>query len=257
MKKISILAREFVTNELMRDPWFKVLYENGIYSLLFLTGSSVHDDSDEFSDIDLFLVCPHQVQIDHELAPVYEYDYQNYKVEVSLVSTEKLIYDQTAKTHAHWWNNYELILSTDTRFSKALDVASSFSNEEKINHLWSNYVLFRIALINMQKLILRKDSLGFEILFYDSIKNICEFLLLDKNKVRHSKWFGILVKEYFPLIYSEIESIRQLPSNEERLSALHKFFDYFLTVLLKNGFTKFEIYNWDKHSVHRINFQRY
>lgn len=256
-EKALILAKDFINQQLMLDPWFKVLHENGEYSLVFLTGSSVQGDSDEFSDLDLFLVCPHHIQLEYKLGPVYEYNFKGHKVEVSLVTTEKLISDKIPKIQHYWWNNAIPILSTNPRFPMDLEIAGHYTSEEKKNKLWTLYVMYNINLSNLERLIKRNEEISFAIVFNESIGIFCEIMLKHINIFKHAKWFGDSMQKNYPEIYTTLKRMILLTDQKQRLEALRKWNISIKSVLSEYEFDQDEIENWDKHNVHRINFQRY
>lgn len=250
-------AKKFVNAELIKCPWFKKLHELKAYSMVVLTGSVVQGNKDDFSDLDLFVIVPYKNQVKFRLSPEYICRYDGVNIEISLVTTEKLESDQLTKRHVYWWRGAVPISTTDKKYFSVLKKAGSFSHKEVRDHLWTLMALFEMNIVDMERLVERKDKLSFNLNLYDCLRLFSEFLLLSIGVSKRFKWYGKLVQENFPDVYEKIMKM----SNQKDLSlALLKIKElriYHRDILLKNGFRKEELENWSLYNLKRLLFQRF
>ena len=251
------IAKKFVKEELIKIPWFKRLHADGAYSLVILTGSVVQGGKDSFSDLDIFVIVPYKNQIKYKLSPEYTYKYQEIDIEISLVTTEKLELDQSTRKHIYWWKESVPIITTDKKHLSILKKAGTLSKEDKKDHLWTLMCLFEMNIVDMERIIQRRDLLSFNLNLYDSLRLFGEFILLDINVVKRFKWYGKLLEENFPVLSKKIKNITEEKNLKKALSLLKELRRYHADVLAKNGFTKTEIDNWSKYNLKRLLFQRF
>ncbi len=257
-KEVAIkLANEFVRAVLISEPWFSELYKNQDYSLLILTGSTVQGNKDSFSDLDLFLVVPYASEIKYKLSPEYTYLFKKISIEVSLVTTEKLVSDQKTKKHVHWWKNSVPLLYVSDDLIKTLEEAGSMSIEDKKDHLWTLMCLFEMNIVDMERIIERNDVLSFDLNLYDCLRIFCEFMLLDLDIMKRFKWYGKLMSDFYPQIFEELRLVTSEHDYSARLNLLKNFRGYFTITLNKNGFSEQETSEWYKHNLTRLLFQKF
>lgn len=142
-------SNDFVEDVLEKETWFSEMLQLGDCDLLLLTGTHTEGTADQFSDIDIFLVCPYESQKKHKLKPVQVFDYENMIIEVSVLATEKLFDSQSRKSEIHWWHHCYVIKSYDKDAEQALSLASTLTHKELLDRLWTNFIYFKINTLDI------------------------------------------------------------------------------------------------------------
>lgn len=251
------MAKKFVKEDLIKNKWFKKLNIDKAYSMVILTGSVVQGNKDNFSDLDLFLIVPYKNQIKYNLSPEYVYKYNDVDIEISLVTTEKLISDQLTKKHVYWWKGAVPIVTTDKKYLSVLKKAGNLTVEDTKNNLWTLMAMFEMNIVDMERIIDRSDILSFNLNMYDCIRLMGEFMLLSIGISKRFKWYGKLLNENFPLISEKIKKITDADDPKKALIMLKELRSYHKEVLKKQGFTKEELDNWSGYNLKRLLFQRF
>jgi len=254
--KYFIIAKRFVRDVLLKEKWFKKIYERGHYDIILHAGSSSNELSDNLSDIDLNLVVPLKYQKKYKLQPIYKYVYNGNKIEICLITTEKLLRDQKNKNDFYWWWKLKPILVRNNHIKEAFRKASSISRSEIREKMWTNFVRFEINSSDMKKLLARNEEISFKIFVYENIKLLSETLLMNKNIFIHHKWFGKYIKNMYPLLHTEFLNITKINDMERLLEKNQHLRSYFVKVLKKEGFSDKEIGNWRVCNLTRITFQK-
>ncbi|MFT4304572.1 MAG: hypothetical protein ACMXX8_00635 [Candidatus Woesearchaeota archaeon] len=250
------LANHFVKNILKKESWFVQLEQNSDFDLLVLTGSVVQGGKDKLSDLDFFLLTTLENQKKYELKPVYEYEYKGVHVEISNVTTEKLLSDQHTKNHIYWWKDSVIILGDTKKYDPILNKAGSYSEIEKKEKLWSLMALFEMNIIDLERIIERNDEISFELNYWDCIKIFSEYMLLLKDIYKRFKWYGKLMKDHYPKIYQEMQKINKETDFEYRLSCLKNLRIHLQSGLIENGFSKEEVKDWHNNNLTLLLVQR-
>lgn len=251
------LARIFVKEVLINEKWFNELHEKNVFDILLLTGSVVQGGKDKLSDLDFFLLMPLEMQKKYNLKPVYEYDFNGIGVEISNVTTEKLISDQLTKNHIYWWKDSVIILGDIDKFGPIIKRSGSYSQNEKNEKLWTLMALFEMNIIDMERIVNRDDHISFELNFWDCIKIFSEFMLLLKDTQKRFKWYGKLIKQFYPDVNDELEFVIKERNFNKRLSKLKELSKYFQKYLIENGFSKEEVEHWHNNNLTLLLFQRF
>lgn len=251
------MAKKFVAEELVKISWFRELQADKAYSLVILTGSVVQGNKDSFSDLDLFVIVPYKNQIKYKLSPEYAYKYQGVDIEISLVTTEKIEFDQLTKRHVYWWKGSVPISVTNKKYLSVLKKAGAFSREDKRDHLWTLMVLFEMNIVDMERIVERGDVLSFNLNLYDCLRLFGEFMLLHIGISKRFKWYGKLLEENFPDISKKLKGITEEKDQGKALFLLKELRTHYKEVLGKNGFSKNELDNWSGYNLKRLLFQRF
>lgn len=248
-------ACRFVGEVLPGEPWFAELDgEPPEWDLLLLTGSLTRGQGDRLSDLDLFLVLPRSVQRRRNLAPVHLYDYDGAAVEISKLSTEKLLDSACDKDGLYLWHRAVVIASRSPTAEAALRLASQIEPEELRDRLWTCYALYQIYSDHLEKLDARGEPLSFSICLAENVKLLTDAVLSAHGRFPEYKWSGRELMAVAPLIWRELV---ELSAERERTAALaknHALRRHF-TALLQNHFTDEELRAWDRCNLHRLRFQ--
>lgn len=251
--KISEL---FIKELLQSENWFKNLVRNKGCDLIVLTGSNKKSDGDRFSDLDLFLVCSFDNQKKFKLKPIYEYNFKGIKVELSMVTREKLFNDRRNKENLYWWVGIIVIKAYNKEVENYLLEASKISKKETADLLWTNFIRYKINTLDMDKLILRKESLSYYIFVLENIKILINTILIDSGKFIQYKWYGFYMKKLNRDLYKKLITMTKSNNIEVLKKSNLDLEHYFIDILKNNHFTEKEIYNWESCNLERIIFQR-
>ncbi len=209
------ICEDFIEEVLNNEYWFCQLNKNKDYDLLLLTGTFVEETKDKFSDVDIFLICKNEIQTKYSLKPVYIFNYKKNIFEISLLSTEKLFNDQLNKENIHWWHHTHVIKSYNKKAENALFKASSLSDKELLDRLWTNFVYFEINTIDIEKQIKRKEPFSVRLLFNENIKIVVDSELICKKEFPSWKQSGKALQRINEKLYKQILQSQNPKSNEE------------------------------------------
>ena len=85
----------------------------------------------------LFIIIPLSIEVKYKLKPEYIFELnkneKNYQIEISFVTTEKLLSDQYSKNFMFWWNESIEIFSKSKVLSDTLLNASEYKENKKYN----------------------------------------------------------------------------------------------------------------------------
>jgi len=248
-------CEDFLENVLKNESWFKKMLKFKDCDLLILTGSIIKSLSDKNSDIDIFLVCSQKNQIKYSLKPIYLYKYEGRYIEISMVSTEKLINDQYNKDNIFWWHRSLIIKCFNKKIKKIFIKASTMSHKDFLDRIWTNFIRYNIYSHDIDKLFLREEYVGLNILINENIKLLIDTFLSFKNCFYQYKWFGKKIKDLNPLLYKEIQKINRVKNIKKLVKLNNSLRNYFIKILRENGFSDNEIKNWSEYNLNRITFQ--
>jgi len=192
----------------------------------------------------------------YKLQPIYKYVYNGDKIEMCLITSEKLLRDQNNKNDFYWWWKLKIILVRNNQIKRVFRRASHIPRRKIQEKMWTNFVRFEINSSDMKKLFLRKEDVSFMIFVYENIKLLSEVLLINKNIFVHHKWFGRYIKKIYPSIYDEFLSIARTKHLETMLEKNQHLRNHFVKVLKKEGFSDKEIGNWRVCNLTKIIFQK-
>lgn len=249
------LSKKFIREILEKESWFSTIKKNKNIDFIVLTGSRVLKNSDKYSDIDLFLICSRKNQIKYSLKPMYEYFFNGIKIEISLVSREKLINDTYNKDNLYWWYNCKFIKSYNKNVLRYFNEASTIKKDELKDRLWTNWVRFEINTDSILKLIKRKDPLGIRILINENIKLIIDSVLADNHIFVHYKWQGWNIKKIDKSLYQYLQKINNLSNIKEIMKCNYRLRRRLFYLLKKYKFKNNELNKWSKHNLNRLTFQ--
>lgn len=248
-------AGRFVDQVLRREPWFAELDgDPPEWDLLLLVGSVTRGRSDRLSDLDLFLVLPRSIQRRRDVAPVHLYQFEEVTVEVSKVSTEKLLNDACDKDDLFLWHRAVPIASRSPTAEAALRLASSIEPEELRDRLWTRFVLYEIYSDHLEKLDARGEPLSFAICLAENVKLLTDAVLSSAGLFPEYKWSGRELYSAAPLIWQELVDLtaeRDRPRALVKNRALRRHF----VALLERHFSPAELRAWDTCNLHRLGFQ--
>lgn len=248
-------ARRFVAEVLRREPWFAALDgDPPEWDLLLLTGSITRGLSDRLSDLDLFLVLPRSIERRRNLAPVHLYQFEGSTIEISKVSTEKLLNDACDKDGLYLWHRAVPIASRSPTAEAALRLAAQIEPEELRDRLWTCYALYEIYSDHLEKLDARGEPLSFSICLAENIKLLTNAVLSAHGRFPEYKWSGRELLVAAPLVWQELVD---LAAERERASALvkNRALRRHFIALLERHFTGEELRAWDSCNLHRLRFQ--
>lgn len=245
----------FVRMLLKKESWFRQMTDKKDYDLLLLTGTKAEEASDKLSDIDIFLVCKKKTQVKYHLKPVYTYDFKGKLFELSVVSTEKLYNDQFNKRNIHWWYYASVLISFSSNVQKAFRRASTLTNDELLDRLWTNFVYFKINTFDIKKQIQRNEIISVRLLFNENIKLVMDSLLIHNGKFPSWKQFGRALKQIDSDLYDSILNLQEADNFQELCSNNEKLEEYFLEILKKHNFSEQELEHWEGCNLTRITFQ--
>lgn len=253
--KIIEICRNFVEEILDKEDWFRQLVNNKACDLLLLTGTAVEQTKDDFSDIDIFLVCKYDAQTKYSLKPAQIYNYRGETFEVSILSTEKLFNDRYNKENIHWWHHTYIIKSYNKDAKEALSQASCLTKKELLDRLWTNFVYFEINTTDIEKQIKRKEPLSVRLLFNENIKFVIDSELICKGDFPSWKQFGRALQQINRDFYDEILLAQNFNNFDELQDYNTKLRLHLIGILKDSGFSMKEINNWEKCNLKRITFQ--
>lgn len=251
------IANKFVNKILFEEPWFTRIEERDAWDLIVLAGSVARQDYGSESDIDLFLVIPHDVQRKHSISPVHEYDYKQEIIDVSKVSSEKLKNSAQDKRNLYWWHKTEILHSNNDNLESIFEEASKVTTDDLQSLLWTNFCLFQInSKSNLNYALSHDDFLGARSCFFHNIELAMDVILYSHEIFIANKKRGVLLKEVSPDYYEQISSIAKNPSADyaEENNKLERIF---FEVLLDNGFTNDELLNWHQNNLEKFLHQAY
>jgi len=254
MKNI-LFAKRFVKFILEDDAFFSRIIGNKGIDFIALTGSVSVGDNDEQSDFDLFLILSRDNQRKFKLRPIYEFQFENVKIEISVVSREKLIKGTTNKKDLYWWYNCKIIKTYNKEVMKYFKKASIISKDELRDRLWTNWVSFEINRNSIDSLIKRNELLGISILFNDNVKLVVDSFLTVKKIFIHSKWQGQSIKKTNKLLYDDLLRMNNQIDENTVLKYNSILRNYLFSLLEKFGFKKEELDNWSTGNLDWLIFQ--
>ncbi len=248
-------ACRFAGGVLAREPWFAELDgDPPEWDLLLLTGSFTRGLGDRLSDLDLFLVLPSSIERRRSVAPVHAYQFEGAAIEISKVSTEKLLADACDKDGLYFWHRAVVIASRSPTAEAALRLASQIEPEELRDRLWTCYALYQIYSDHLEKLDARGEPLSFSICLAENVKHLCNAVLSSHGRFPEYKWYGRELMTVAPLVWQEL---CELAAERDRGRALAKnrALGRHFTALLQRHFTGEELRAWDRCNLHRLRFQ--
>jgi len=251
----SILVKKFIKTILEKEPWFFELVSSNNVDLILLAGSVARRHYDKCSDLDLFLICNRKVQKDYALSPMYEYDFNGLNIEISLVSTEKLINDTENKENLYWWHKCVPIKIYNRALSKVFKQASFITKREIRDRLWTNWVLFQIYSESILKLKARNETLSIRLLLNQNISLMIDsFLSVNDVFVSH-KWQGMYLRDRNIKLYEEIIKMTRITNTHQLIDYNDKLGKELFDLLKDNGFEEAELLNWAHCNLDRLTFQ--
>ena len=248
-------ACRFVGEVLRNEPWFAELDgDPPEWDLLLLTGSFTRGLGDRLSDLDLFLVLPRSVQRRRHLAPVHVYEFGGSTVEISKLSSEKLLNDACDKDGLYLWHRAVVIASRSPTAEAALRLASQIEPEELRDRLWTCYALYEIYSDHLEKLDARGEPLSFSICLAENIKHLTNAVLSSHGRFPEYKWSGRELMTVAPLVWQELTD---LAAERDRTAALikNRALRRHFTAVLQRHFTGEELREWHRCNLHRLRFQ--
>ena len=248
-------ACRFVGEVLRGEEWFAELDgDPPEWDLLLLTGSFTRGLGDRLSDLDLFLVLPRSVERRRNLAPVHAYQFGDGVVEISKLSTEKLLNDACDKDGLYLWHRAVVIASRSPTAEAALRLASQIEPEELRDRLWTCYALYEIYSDHLEKLDARGEPLSFSICLAENIKLLTNVVLSSHGRFPEYKWSGRELMTVAPLVWQELTD---LAAERDRTAALikNRALRRHFTAVLQRYFTGEELRTWDRCNLHRLRFQ--
>lgn len=248
-------ARKFIKEILEKEKWFaEIKGKNSIDSIL-LTGSTITKDNDKYSDFDLFLVCNRNNQKKYSLKPIYKYSFCGNKIEISLVSSEKIINDSYNKKNLFWWHNCRIIQSYSKDFLHSFKKASTITKKELRDRLWTNWVSFKINTDSILSLKKRKELVGMAILFSENIKIFIDSFLAINNIFIHYKWQGWNIKKIDKALYYDLLKMNNLLKTKDIIENNFILEKKLYLILIKYGFRKNILNNWPNCNLTWLTFQ--
>jgi hypothetical protein len=250
------VCQRFIEEELAAQPWFRRLdAEPRRWDLLLLAGSAAQGPPDGASDIDLFLVLPHAVEREHDVAPVHHYRYAGLRFEVSKMATEKVLADQTRKAELFHWHRAVLLRSRSDELARAFERAASITPEQVRDRLWTALVLFRINVNHLRRLRERGEPLSFHICVSEIARLLSDALLSEAGLFCNNKWLGRRLADRSPQAYQELLALVREPDGGravERAEALQRHFE---AVLLRQGFSQADVDHCEERHLARLTLQ--
>ncbi len=248
-------ACRFVGEVLRDEPWFAELDgDPPEWDLLLLTGSFTRGVSDALSDLDLFLVLPRSIERRRNVAPVHVYQFEGAAIEISKVSSEKLLADACDKDGLYLWHRALVIASRSPTAEAALRLASQIEPEELRDRLWTCYALYEIYSDHLEKLDARGEPLSFSICLAEIIKLLSNAVLSSHGRFPEYKWTGRELMTVAPLVWQELGEL-SAERDRERVVAKNRDLRRHFTALLQRHFTDEELRAWDRCNLHRLRFQ--
>lgn len=254
MKDISF-AKKFVRELLEKEFWFSVIKKNNDVDLIILAGSTITGNNDKYSDFDLFLICSRENQIKYSLKPIYEYLFHKIRVEVSIVSREKLINDRYNKDNLYWWYNCKIIKGYNKNLLRYFNEASTINKEELRDRLWTKWVRFEINTGSILTLVKREEPLGAIILFSENIKLVVDSVLTINHVFVHYKQQGLSIKNIDGLLYQDLQKMNNLASTKELIKCNYLLRKRLFLLFKKYGFKNNELNNWSNYHLSWLTFQ--
>lgn len=251
----------FFKKSLEEIPVLRKIREKKLIDLVILTGSFVRKNSDAISDIDLFIVLPLKVQKKFKLKPEYSFktniSIKKILIEISFVTTEKLLNDQFTKQHIFWWNNAICIFFKNKTILSAFNRASRYTKEELKDKYWTLGFQFKLGMYDFEKISRRcqKDILTSSIIYFDSIRIFIEFYLLTNNVIRRFNWFSSELKKVDKKLFIDLDNVKyDCSARKQMMKKCNQIID---KKLLLCGFKKEDIVNWNKSNLTRLTFQKF
>lgn len=259
--KLFEFGKEVFYEAVMGIPIVGEMMNAGKIDLAIFTGSFVKGNSFVNSDIDLFLVVPLKVQTEFSLKPEYTFNFtfdgNVHPVEISFVTTEKLLSDQYSKSFMFWWDNSIEVYSRDRKFSDALQNASEMKDEDLKDKLWTANFLFKLGMYDIEKNSKRfsEGNITSNIVYYDCLKNFVDFYLLTKRVVTRFSSFEQELVKLEPDFFLNSEHLADTFHNKKVV--LGKCNEIIDSLLLQFGFSQEEVENWSQCNLTRLTFQKY
>lgn len=242
-------------------PDIQSLVTDNVIDLVILTGSFVKGQELIKSDVDLFIIIPLSIEVKYKLKPEYIFELnkneKNYQIEISFVTTEKLLSDQYSKNFMFWWNESIEIFSKSKILSDALLNASEYKDCELKEKIWTLNFLFKLGIYDIEKNSIRfpEGNLTNAIVYYDCLKNFTELYLLSKGIVSRFSSFEQSLNNTGDDFF--LKKIHSANTFEIRMEVLNKCNNIIDEILLKFNFSKDEVINWNKCNLTKLNFQKY
>jgi predicted nucleotidyltransferase len=259
--KLEQIGKILFKESVDRIPDLKRIKNKNLVDLVVLTGSVVRGNSDASSDIDLFFVVPLATEKKYKLKPEYSFNYiinkKDTKIEISFVTTEKLINDQITKNHIFWWYKSIPVYYKNKSILNILQKASNYSKEEYLDKLWTLNFMFKLGIYEFEKNTKRfgENNLTASIIYFDCIRNFTEFYLLTKRKIiRFNSFEQELNKIDKSFFDNQNFMIIDLSARKKILENCNSKID---ELLLANKFKKAQIENWSSFGLTHLNFQKY
>lgn len=249
------LCQNFIKETLEQEDWFSQLIRDKACDLLLLTGTALEQVADKFSDIDIFLICKYEAQIKHSLKPVYTYKYGENLIEISMLTTEKLLGDRYNKENIHWWHHADIVKIYNKELEQALYQASNLTKKEYLDRLWTNFVYFEINSVDIDKQIKRKELLSARLLFNENIKLAIDSELTCKSEFPSWKQSGRVLKNINNDLYNKILQFQNFNDFKKLRVYNIKLKQHIVSILKNNGFSEHEINDWENCNLEKITFQ--
>jgi predicted nucleotidyltransferase len=255
MKKVNRpffvnLAKDFIDEILSQEKWYLRIHNN--IDLTLLTGSCVQGNAKPDSDVDLFLFIPKSIAVKEHYPAAKSYDFKDRKFDVSFVCTEKLVHDAESKEKICWYAK-AVPIKINQKYKKYFLKAGKMNNEERIEHLWTNYILFAANYSDLKKCLKRKNLVGARILFGDLLRFYSDTILVNRGLYVRPKQYT-RIKEFDKKKYARLAIIADAKKIEKQLPYLENMKKDIQTILMKNGFKKNEIENWKEQGIGKIKF---
>jgi len=248
-------ARKFIKEILEKEKWFAEIKGRNSIDAILLTGSTITKDNDKYSDFDLFLVCNRNNQKKYSLKPIYKYSFCGNKIEISLVSSEKIINDSYNKKNLFWWYNCRIVQSYSKDFLHSFKKASTITKKELRDRLWTNWVSFKINTDSILSLKKRKELLGMIILFSKNVKIFIDSFLTINNIFIHYKWQAQNIKKIDKVLYYNLLKMNNLLKTKDIIENNCILEKKLYLILIKYGFRKYILDNWPNCNLTWLTFQ--
>jgi predicted nucleotidyltransferase len=248
------LARAFVAEVLIKETFYQKLEMECAVDLILLAGSAVRGASDAISDVDIFLVTDKRSQRRLGLVPVRHYEFRSVRFEVSMFASEKVFRDAANKANFEWWMGSRIIRCGNRALRGAFEEAASFSREDLLDRLWTNYVIYMINTSKLEQCRLRNDPISSYACYHESVQGLVHTLLAKEGRFSHNKWYGENLRAVSGEKYQFVLGLYEAKGSEifERNVEIGKCF---VAMLHDAGFPESEIADFEHCNLHRILFQ--
>ncbi len=253
-EQLQKLVTGFLDDVIWKEPWFLELDSNQAWDSFILAGSHARGDNTTISDIDIFLVLPHESQRTYRIASVHEYQYNGRQFDVSKVTTQKLQSSALDKRNLFWWHHTHLLRTRNDDVRMWHEQAAFCSHDELRDLLWNNYCLFELVREgNLPNTLLQNDLLGTRLCFSSCLQYATDSALATAGIFVSSKKQGALLRQNRNDVYDLLSTVNEAYTPTTAPILLSEVVKpQMVDDLLLQEFLQEEIEAWDKYHTERF-----